>query len=214
MARITPELLLKAYAIGVFPMAEARDDPRLHWIEPEARGILPLDGFHVPRRLARTIRSGRFEIRCDHDFPAAIRACAAMTPERPSTWINLPIERLYIDLHEMGFAHSVEAWRDGRMVGGLYGVALGAAFFGESMFSRERDASKAALVHLVNRLKAGGFRLLDTQFVTHHLAQFGTVEVPRADYRRMLSDAVTRPAAFDPAQPPRPVPDFLQRIHL
>lgn len=214
MARITPELLLKAYAIGVFPMAEARDDPHLHWIEPEARGILPLDTFHVPRRLARTIRGGRFQIRFDHDFAAVIRACAESTDGRPSTWINLPIEKLYIDLHGRGFAHSVEAWRDGALVGGLYGVAIGAAFFGESMFSRERDASKVALVHLVERLRAGGFRLLDTQFVTNHLAQFGTLEVPRADYRRMLSDAVAGAAAFDASRPPVPTPQFLQRVHF
>jgi len=208
MARITPDLLLKAYAIGVFPMAEARDDPRLHWIEPEARGVLPLDGFHVPRRLARTIRSNQFEVKVDHDFAAVIRACAEATTGRPSTWINQPIEALYTALHAMGHAHSVETWRDGRLVGGLYGVALGAAFFGESMFSRERDASKVALVHLVERLRAGGFRLLDTQFVTHHLAQFGTIEVPRAEYRRLLSDAVSRQAAIHPDRPPK-LPDFL-----
>jgi leucyl/phenylalanyl-tRNA--protein transferase len=210
MSRITPELLLKAYSIGVFPMAEARDDPRLHWIEPEARGILPLETFHVPRRLARTIRTGGYEMRTDHDFPAIIRACAEATDNRPSTWINEPIEDLYIKLHRMGFAHSVETWRDEQLVGGLYGVALGAAFFGESMFSRERDASKVALVHLVDRLKRGGFRLLDTQFVTAHLARFGTVEVPRNDYRRILSDAVSRPAAFHPERPAPPLPDFLR----
>lgn len=210
MARINPELLLKAYAIGVFPMAEARDDPRLHWIEPESRGILPLDTFHVPKRLARTVRNGGFEARFDGDFAAVIRACAEATEGRPSTWINQSIEDLYIQLHRKGFAHSVETWRDGALVGGLYGVSLGAAFFGESMFSRERDASKVALVHLVERLRAGGYRLLDTQFVTAHLARFGTVEVPRNDYRRMLADAVARPASFHPDQPAPPLPDFLK----
>jgi len=208
-AEITPELLLKAYAIGVFPMAESREDRRLHWIEPQSRGILPLDAFHVPRRLLRTIRSGRFEIRFDSDFAGVITGCAEATAERPSTWINHEIERLYTDLQRMGYAHSVEAWRDGELVGGLYGVALGAAFFGESMFTRVRDASKVALVGLVERLKAGGFRLLDCQFVTEHLAQFGTIEVPRNQYRRLLAQAVARPAAFDPARPPPPLPDFL-----
>ena len=210
MARITSELLLKAYAIGVFPMAEARDDPRLHWIEPEARGILPLETFHVPKRLARTVRNGGFECRVDHDFAAVIRACAEETVERPSTWINQPIEDLYIQLHRKGHAHSVETWRDGALVGGLYGVSLGAAFFGESMFSRERDASKVALVHLVERLRAGGYRLLDTQFVTAHLARFGTIEVPRGDYRRLLAEAVSRPASFRPGEPAPPLPDFLR----
>src|SRR5262249_19033105 len=157
-AEITPELLLKAYAIGVFPMAESREDRRLHWIEPQSRGILPLDDFHVSRRLARTVRSGRFEIRFDSDFAGVIAGCAEATAERPSTWINHEIERLYTDLRRLGYAHSVEAWRDGELVGGLYGVALGGAFFGESMFTRVRDASKVALVGLVERLKAGGFR--------------------------------------------------------
>jgi leucyl/phenylalanyl-tRNA--protein transferase len=187
---ITPQVLLKAYACGIFPMAESADDPGLYWIEPERRGIIPLDRFHIPGRLARTVRSDRFEVRVDHDFGAVIDACAAPVPGRRKTWINGRIRRLYGDLHTIGHGHSVETWRDGRLVGGLYGVRLGRAFFGESMFSRESDASKVALVHLVARLVAGGFTLLDTQFVTDHLARFGALEIGRRDYQRMLDGAL------------------------
>lgn len=199
MRALTAETLLHAYAAGVFPMARSRRDPRLYWVDPEMRGILPLETFHIPHRLRRTLRRGDFEIRCDSAFEAVMRACGEATPDRPDTWINESIVRLFVDLHRHGLAHSVEAWRDGELVGGLYGLALGAAFFGESMFSRRTDASKVALVHLVARLKVGGFRLLDTQFVTTHLGQFGAVEIPRKDYRRRLSDALLHPARFDPS---------------
>lgn len=190
MTELNAQLLLRAYASGIFPMAESADSADLYWFDPEQRGILPLDGFHVPKRLKRTVRAGLFEMRFDSDFAAVIRACAAPTAERPKTWINDDIVRLYTDLHEQGLAHSVEAWREGRLVGGLYGVSLGSAFFGESMFSREPDASKVSLVHLVARLRAGGFTLLDTQFVTEHLSRFGAVEIPRAEYRRRLARAL------------------------
>ncbi|HKW54194.1 MAG TPA: leucyl/phenylalanyl-tRNA--protein transferase, partial [Stellaceae bacterium] len=159
MIALTPELLLRAYAAGIFPMAETADDPDVFWVDPEQRGILPLDRFHLPRRLARTLRQDIFEVRCDAVFEAVVRGCAEPTPERPKTWINEEIVRLYAALHRLGFAHSVETWRDGELVGGLYGVALGAAFFGESMYSRVTDASKVALAQLVARLRLGGFRL-------------------------------------------------------
>ncbi|WP_349361035.1 leucyl/phenylalanyl-tRNA--protein transferase [Stappia sp.] len=193
---ITPQVLLKAYACGIFPMAESADDPNLFWIEPEHRGILPLADVHVPKRLRRTIRQDVFEVRVDCDFQGVIDACAEPQPGRQKTWINSEIRRLYGALFDMGFCHTVEAWRDGQLVGGLYGVSLGAAFFGESMFSRERDASKVALVHLAARLIAGTYSLLDTQFVTGHLAQFGTCEVPKARYNRMLEAALQRHAEF------------------
>jgi len=188
--------VLRAYAIGVFPMAESRHDKRLFWVDPERRGVIPLRGFHVPSRLRRTFRSGRFDIVVDRDFRQTIEACAEARPLRRSTWISERIVELYSELHERGFAHSVEAWREDRLVGGLYGISMGAAFFGESMFSREADASKAALVHLVGRLILGGYRLLDTQFVTEHLAQFGAVEVDRSDYKRLLEDALATQADF------------------
>jgi len=193
---ITPQVLLKAYAVGIFPMAESADDPGLYWIEPESRGVIPLDAFHVPKRLARTVASGRFEMRIDTDFAAVIDGCAAAMPARPKTWINRRIRSLYGELFRIGACHTVETWRDGRLVGGLYGVVLGAAFFGESMFSRERDASKVALVHLVERLKAGGFLLLDTQFTTPHLKQFGAIDVDRRVYQDMLEKAIAASAAF------------------
>jgi leucyl/phenylalanyl-tRNA--protein transferase len=193
---ITPELLLRAYAAGIFPMAEAADDPELFWLDPEQRGILPLEGFHVPHRLRRTIRSGVFEIHCNTAFAEVVQGCAEATIDRPSTWINRDIFELYTALHRLGHAHSVEAWRDGDLVGGLYGVSLGGVFFGESMFSRTTDASKVTLVHLVARLIVGGFKLLDTQFVTDHLAQFGAIEVARAEYRRQLHAALVLPAQF------------------
>tara|TARA_B100000683_G_scaffold241718_1_gene249970 strand:- start:44 stop:697 length:654 start_codon:yes stop_codon:yes gene_type:complete len=191
MVRITPEIVLQAYAHGLFPMAEDRDDPELFWVDPEQRGILPLDDFHVPRRLARTVRTDRYRVTSDRCFGAVIEACAAQTRDRPRTWINAEIRRLYSALHQAGHVHSLETWDGHDLVGGLYGVSLGGAFFGETMFSRARDASKVALVHLVARLRAGGFRLLDAQFTTEHLQQFGAQEVTRFRYRRMLADALT-----------------------
>ena len=193
---ITPEILLKAYAAGIFPMAEDEDDPTLFWVEPRERGIIPLDGFRIGRRLARTVRADAFDVRVDHDFDAVIAGCAAPRRDRDRTWISERIRRLYGELFDLGQCHTVETYRAGRLVGGLYGVRLGAAFFGESMFHRERDASKVALVHLVARLKRGGFRLLDTQFVTQHLAQFGAVEVPRREYKRLLAAALDEPAEW------------------
>jgi leucyl/phenylalanyl-tRNA--protein transferase len=201
MTRVTPQLLLRAYAAGLFPMAESADSPELHWFDPPRRGILPLDGMHVPRRLARTIKAGRFRVTANQAFHAVIAGCAAPAPDRPNTWINDEIVALYTTLHRAGFAHSIESWDGDVLVGGLYGVALGGAYFGESMFSRATDASKVALVHLVARLRAAGFALLDTQFVTDHLARFGTVEIERAEYRRRLDAALAlRPdwAAADP----------------
>jgi leucyl/phenylalanyl-tRNA---protein transferase len=192
--KLTPEILLRAYAEGLFPMAERRGDPTLYWVSPEKRGIIPLDGFHVPKRLARTVRSGVFTVTADQAFRDVMLACAAPTPERPESWINDEILHLYTALHASGHAHSLECWRDGELVGGLYGVRLGAAFFGESMFSRRRDASKVALVALVEGLKRGDFILLDTQFITAHLARFGAIEIPRAQYLRKLQHALNRDA--------------------
>jgi leucyl/phenylalanyl-tRNA---protein transferase len=193
---ITPEVLLKAYACGIFPMAESAEDPSLYWIEPEQRGVIPLDGFHVPRRLARTVRSDRFEIAIDRDFEAVIDACAAPTPGRGKTWINGRIRRLYGELFRRGRCHTIEARREGRLVGGLYGVSIGRAFFGESMFHSERDASKVALVHLIARLKLGGYRLLDAQFLTKHLESFGAIEVEREEYHLLLEEALEGEANF------------------
>ncbi len=193
---LTPDVLLRAYAIGIFPMAEGRAHADLHWIDPELRGILPLDAFHVPRKLRRKVRRDEFEIRCDSAFDRVIRACAEPCENRRDTWINPTIEALYIDLFKAGFAHSVECWRDGGLVGGLYGVSLGGAFFGESMFSRATDASKVALVHLALRLRLGGYLLLDTQFVTEHLSRFGAIEIPREQYRSHLAKAITTAAEF------------------
>ena len=195
---ITPALLVRAYRAGIFPMAESADDPALFWVDPLERGIMPLDRFHVPRRLRRTIRHGGFEIRCDTDFVGVMRGCAETRAGRAETWINERIIGLYQALFEGGLAHSVETWRDGRLVGGLYGVSLGGAFFGESMFSRDTDASKVALVHLVARLVKGGYRLLDTQFLTEHLRQFGTIEIPREIYRTLLAQALGAEARFQP----------------
>lgn len=197
MRPLTSDLLLRAYASGIFPMARSRDENRLYWIDPERRGILPLEAFHVSKSLRRTLRGGRFEIRCDTAFEAVMRACGEATADRPETWINEEIVRLFVELFELGLAHSVEVRQDGELVGGLYGLALGGVFFGESMFSRRTDASKVALVHLVARLRHGGFRLLDTQFVTDHLKQFGAVEIPRADYQKRLAEALDEPARFD-----------------
>ena len=195
--QLTPDLLLRAYAIGIFPMAESRVDPELHWIDPDMRGVLPLDTFHLPRKLRARLRRGVFDVRCNAAFQEVIRGCAEPAENRPDTWINPVIEQLYNDLFEMGFAHSVDCWQDGELVGGLYGVSLGAAFFGESMFSRATDASKIALAHLVLRLRKGGFKLLDTQFTTPHLSRFGVTEIPREDYRRLLTRAVSGSAEFN-----------------
>ncbi|MCW8834892.1 MAG: leucyl/phenylalanyl-tRNA--protein transferase [Rhodospirillales bacterium] len=193
---ITPELLLRAYAAGVFPMSEGRDSMSLFWVNPQKRGIIPLDGFHVPRSLRKKIRKNVFEVRCDTAFRRVMECCAAPRTKGDDTWINDDILELYCDLHAMGFAHSVECWRDGELVGGLYGVSLGGAFFGESMFSRETDASKVALVHLVARLRIGGYRLLDTQFLTEHLGRFGTIEITRPKYLALLEDALQVAAIF------------------
>lgn len=194
--RLTPELLLRAYAAGIFPMAESRHGRAIYWVDPRRRGIVPLDRFHVPRRLAKLVRRGVFEVRIDTACKDVIRACAEPGPGRRDTWINTEIQRAYLELHERGFVHSVEAWREGRLAGGLYGVALGGAFFGESMFSRETDASKVALVHLVARLRLGRFRLLDTQFVTDHLLRFGAVEIPSREYLLLLEQALSVEAVF------------------
>src|SRR5216684_1380424 len=204
MIRLTPDILLEAYAAGIFPMAESADDPELFWVDPNRRGIVPIEAFHVPRRLQRVLRRGSFAVRVDTAFAAVIRGCAEASDTRPTTWINDEIVHLYSALFARGAAHSVECWHDGELVGGLYGVSLGAAFFGESMFSRMTDASKVALVHLVTRLRLGAYRLLDTQFLTPHLAQFGGVEVTRARYHRMLAEALRYRAVF-----PRDLPGDL-----
>lgn len=196
MAAFDARDLLDCYARGVFPMADAREDARVFLIDPQRRGVIPLDGFHVSRRLARTVRGEPFEIRLDSAFHEVVLACAAAGPGRTETWINRPIEQLYLDLHRRGHAHSVECWADGALVGGLYGVSLKGAFFGESMFSRRRDASKVALVHLVARLIGGGYRLLDAQFMTEHLAQFGAEEISREDYHHRLTEALAVDADF------------------
>jgi leucyl/phenylalanyl-tRNA---protein transferase len=194
---ITPQVLLKAYACGIFPMAESAEDPTLYWIEPERRGILALEQVHVPKRLARVIKQNKFEVRVDSDYDGVIEGCASLQAGRRTTWINKRIRELYAELFDMGYCHTVEAWKDGRLAGGLYGVALGRAFFGESMFSYETDASKVALVHLVARLKYGGFCLLDTQFVTEHLKQFGAHEISRAAFHRRLEQALHGFGEFD-----------------
>ena len=196
MIEITPQVLLKAYSCGIFPMAESAEDPALYWIEPQFRGVLPLDCVHLPKRLRRTIRQDVFEVRIDSTFEGVISGCAASRPGRRSTWINKRIRQLYGELFQSGSCHTVETWRDGKLAGGLYGVQLKGAFFGESMFSREPDASKVALVHLVARLIAGGFTLLDTQFVTEHLRQFGTLEVPREDFHGLLETALKADGDF------------------
>lgn len=192
---ITPQVLLKAYACGIFPMAESADNNALYWIEPERRGILPLDAVHIPKSLARTIRRGGFEIRVDSDFDAVIDGCAEPRAGRRSTWINSRIRTLYRELFALGHCHTVEVWQDGALTGGLYGVHLGRAFFGESMFSRARDTSKIALVYLVARLKYGGFALLDTQFITEHLERFGAIEISRQAFQRRLEEALDGGAA-------------------
>src|SRR5271170_1806498 len=204
-AEITPEVLLRAYACGIFPMAESADDPTLFWDEPEMRGVIPLDGFRISSRLARTVRSDAFTGTVDTAFKAVIAGCAAPQPGRDDTWINKRIRDLYIGLHQLGHCHSVEVWENDDLVGGLYGVSLGRAFFGESMFHTSRDASKVALVHLVARLRAGHYRLLDTQFVTEHLRTFGAVEVSRPAYHKMLDAALVGDGDFGALSLDRPV---------
>jgi leucyl/phenylalanyl-tRNA--protein transferase len=189
-------MVIRAYSIGIFPMASRRSDPSVHWVAPPMRGVLPLTSFHIPRRLRRKVHANPFEIHCDRQFEQVIRACAAPREKHPETWINPEICRIFCELHRLGHAHSVEAWRDGRLAGGLYGLALGGAFFGESMFSTEADASKIALVHLVARLRTGGFTLLDVQFVTEHLRQFGAVELPATVYLQRLDEALRVHARF------------------
>jgi leucyl/phenylalanyl-tRNA--protein transferase len=193
---LTPAILLQAYSVGIFPMAQSAEDDRLVWFDPDPRGILPLGGFHLSRRLARTVRKTRLTVTTDTAFEAVIDGCAHSTEWRPQTWINDTIRNLCLDLHRMGHAHSIEVWDGPTLVGGLYGVALGAAFFGESMFSSVRDASKIALVHLVARLRKCGFVLLDTQFTTKHLSQFGAIEIPRSQYRAQLKEALSLPLQF------------------
>ncbi len=197
-SRLTPEMLIRAYAAGIFPMAERRDDPTVYWIDPDERAILPFESFHVSRSLRRTVRRGTFDVRIDTAFHTVIERCAEPAADRKDTWINRPILDTYSALHDLGFTHSVECWRNEELVGGLYGVALGGAFFGESMFSRCTDASKVALVHLVARLRADGFRLLDTQFLTEHLSRFGVITVSRRDYLTLLDDALEIQAQFQP----------------
>lgn len=192
-AELTPEMLLRAYSIGLFPMADSADDPELFWVEPEVRGIIPLNAFHVSKSLAKTIRHKPFDIRVNTAFEEVMAHCAEAVSGRPTTWINQRIKSLYAALHRMGHAHSVEAWEGDTLVGGLYGVSLGAAFFGESMFSRRTDASKICLVALVERLKEKGFRLLDTQFTTEHLKSFGAIDLPKAEYEVLLAGAIGSP---------------------
>lgn len=206
---ITPEVLLKAYACGIFPMAESAEDPALYWIEPEMRGIIPLEGFHVPSRLARTVRSDHFTVAVDRDFDGVIDGCAEPKLGRARTWINARIRALYRKLYERGHCHTVEVYDGDNLVGGLYGVSLGRVFFGESMFHRARDASKVALVHLVARLRTGGYSLLDTQFVTEHLKTFGALEVSRRQYHRLLEAALIGEADFAALPLDAPVPGTL-----
>lgn len=192
MHDLNPALLLSAYAQGIFPMSESRDDPEIFWVDPQQRGILPLDGFRISRSLAKTLRRGDFRISFDQDFAAVVQGCA----DREETWINDTIFNLYTTLHRQGDAHSVEVWQDDALVGGAYGVTVGAAFFGESMFSKATNASKVALAYLVDRLRLGGFQLCDTQFITDHLASLGAIEISRADYRKRLHKAIRQPASF------------------
>ena len=209
---ITPQVLLKAYTCGIFPMAESADDPALYWIEPQQRGILMLDEVHVPRRLAKSIRQGLYEVRIDSDFEGVINGCAASRPGRRTTWINRKIRSLYGDLFDMGYCHTVETFLGGELVGGLYGVALNGAFFGESMFSIARDASKVALAYLCARLRYGGFSLLDTQFVTEHLRQFGTTEIDRAEFHSRLDKALAHEANFLALPPDAPAAAVLEAL--
>jgi leucyl/phenylalanyl-tRNA--protein transferase len=217
MQELTPELLLRAYAAGIFPMAENRDDPGIFWVDPQVRGVLPLETFHVPRRLKKVIRGGAFEVRCDKAFADVLKLCGEERGNRPETWINASIENAVLGLFDLGYAHSIEVWRDGELVGGLYGIALGGAFFGESMFSRFRDASKVALVHLVARLRLGRFTLLDVQFTTDHLRQFGACEIPARQYLEALNEALKVQGVFpedEGASGPGGVEDALESLFL
>ncbi|MEM8548829.1 MAG: leucyl/phenylalanyl-tRNA--protein transferase [Pseudomonadota bacterium] len=204
---LTAELLLHGYSIGIFPMAEHRDDPDLFWVDPKYRGVFPLDGFHVSRSLARSLRRSDFEISINQDFNGVVDGCA----DRADTWINAELRRLYSQLHMTGHAHSLEVWDDDILVGGVYGIVLGAAFFGESMFSRRNDASKIALAYLVDRLRQTGFELFDTQFLTTHLASLGAIEIPRSAYRNALEDAINATADFS-ADIPQSADGVIQRI--
>lgn len=195
---LTPELLIKAYTVGIFPMSEGANDPSIFWVQPDMRGVLPLDKFHLPRSLKKLMRKNPFKIKVDTAFADVIRLCAEEAPDRDTTWINDKIMNAYLGLHDLGHAHSVECWQDGELVGGLYGVKIGAAFFGESMFSRKTNASKIALTHLVHRMRIGGFSLLDTQFTTPHLERFGVVEVSKENYELLLEPAVGQHANFFP----------------
>ena len=210
--KITTEMVLRAYSIGIFPMAETADDPSIHWIEPKRRGIIPLDGLHVSRSLAKLIRSDRFHVAIDTDFQSVIEACATT---HGSTWINLPIRSLFSELFEKGHVHSVEVYEKNQLVGGLYGLALGGAFFGESMFHTVTNASKVALVHLVARLNAGGFCLLDTQFLTPHLATLGAIEIDRLEYKSLLANALSVTAKFPLRSEREPISgeDVLKQIN-
>ncbi len=195
-ATLTPELVLKAYCLGIFPMAKHANEDEIYWVQPEHRGVIPLDTVHVPRRLARLMRTGEYEIRINSHFNATIEACAAPNPMRPDTWLNEPLKAVYKELHTMGYAHSVECWHEENMVGGLYGVAFGRAFFGESMFHTMRDASKIALVALIQHLQHHDFMLLDTQFITDHLKQFGAIEIERIEFNGLLQIALDGEAEF------------------
>ncbi|MES2433754.1 MAG: leucyl/phenylalanyl-tRNA--protein transferase [Pseudomonadota bacterium] len=192
---LTPDILLRAYGIGIFPMAESRDDAKIHWVDPKRRGVFPLDGFHISRSLAKHILTTEYRVSVNEAFSEVVEGCA----DRPETWINAEITGLYAALHQLGFAHSLEVWQGEALIGGVYGVTLGAGFFGESMFSRQTNASKTALAYLIHRLRAGGFQLFDTQFLTPHLASLGAVEIPRAEYQRRLAQAVQGQASFTPA---------------
>lgn len=205
-----PETIIKAYALGLFPMAESHDSREIRFYDPEIRGVIPIDdtignGLHIPKRLARRAKQHPYDITIDRDFNAVITACAAPSVTRSSTWINSDIRQLYIALHKLGFAHSIEAWHDGELIGGLYGVCLRSAFFGESMFTRQTDASKIALVHLIARLRHGGFQLLDAQFSNEHLKQFGITEVPRTQFHRLLENALAAEAKLNLAAPSLPM---------
>jgi len=206
-ATLTPEMLLSAYAGGIFPMAEHRADTDLFWVDPRMRGVLPLDGFHISRSLAKRMRSSGFKISYNTDFAGVLDGCS----DRNETWINDMLAQLYVQLHRARMAHSIEIWQDGRLVGGVFGIALGGAFFGESMFSHARDASKVALAYLVDRLREGGFALFDTQFITPHLASLGALEIPRDDYRKRLDEALGLDAHFDRQGPVPDAYSVLQR---
>ncbi len=206
-SQLTPDMLLRAYAAGIFPMAQSRDSAEIHWVDPKFRGVFPLQNFHISRSLARAISKDTYNIRTNSAFSDVVAACA----DRPETWINRPITTLYQSLHFRGHAHSLEVWQDSSLIGGVYGVSLGAAFFGESMFSRATNASKIALAHLVHRLVAGGYQLFDTQFLTPHLKSLGAVEISRTDYHRQLKAALQRNASFNPPGYSVTSADVLQR---